>query len=66
MDNITLIWAILGGVGTGVLGMLFWGFQEHIQATRQNTIAIAVLTEAFQNMRDDFKYIKEQISVATQ
>jgi hypothetical protein len=47
MDNatlITIIWSIVGAVGTGVLGLIFFGIKKLVTTTIENTIAIQILS----------------------
>lgn len=54
MDNVSLILMVLGAVGTMILAFILWILQEHMAATKQNTVAIAVLTAKFDTFERRF------------
>lgn len=53
MDNatlVTILWTIVGAVGTTMLGLLAWGVKSLIAATFENTVQIKLLNEKLEKL----------------
>lgn len=50
---ITIVWGIVGAIGTMFLGLIAWGIKSLITATINNTTAIKVLTEKMNGIIED-------------
>lgn len=53
MDNatlITILWAIVGAVGTSLLGLIVWGIKTLISTVFENTVQVRLLNQHIEEL----------------
>lgn len=53
MDNatlVTIIWSIIGGIATMLLGLVAWGLKVQITTTFENTVQIRLLNQHIESL----------------
>lgn len=47
---VTIMWTVMGGVGTSFLGLIFWGIKKLITTTFENTVQIKLLNQHIETL----------------
>lgn len=56
---VKILWALVGVLGSGVLGLFIWAIQRHISATSQNTLTLAVLASKVDTLTQEISHLRD-------